>query len=114
RLAGAGIHVAQVLSVAKAPDRTDARGDSLAEQLAHQIFLRLVAGRKHDQVGGKRLAALHRHAFSTEAFDVGKLSESDLAARDQIGAADVEIIAAAAAQIFELPAGAAVAEIELE
>src|SRR5579872_1927672 len=41
-LAGARIHVAQLLPVAKTPDWTGARGDLLAEQLLHQNFLRLV------------------------------------------------------------------------
>ena len=51
RLAGAGVHVAQFLSFAESPDRADPRGDFIAEQLADQMFLRLVAGRQHDQVG---------------------------------------------------------------
>ena len=45
-------------------------GDLLAEQLAHQMLLRLVAGRQHDQVGGQRLAALHPHAFGDKGFDI--------------------------------------------
>src|ERR1700693_592003 len=44
-LAGARIHVAQFLPFAKSPDRPDPRGNLLAEQLAHQMLLRLVAGR---------------------------------------------------------------------
>ena len=38
----------------------------------------------------------------------------DIALYDQVGAADVEIIAAAAGEIFELPAGIVLAEVELE
>src|SRR3984893_9846552 len=113
-LAGAGVHVAQLLAVAESPDRADALDHFVAEQLANQMFLRHIAGRQHDQVGGQRLAALHPRAGGDKAFDTGKLSQPDLAARDQIGAADVEIIAAAAGEIFELPAGAAFAVIELE
>ena len=101
-------------SVAEAPDRADALGDVVAEQFPHQIFLPLVAGRQHDQVGGNGLAVLHLRALGDEAFDVGKLLQRDLALDDQVGAADVEIIAAAAGEIFELPAGAVLAEIELE
>src|ERR1700692_2360113 len=48
-LRGARVHVAQFLPLAEAPDRTDARGDFIAEQLADQMFLRFVAGRQHDQ-----------------------------------------------------------------
>ena len=112
-LRGARIHVAQFLVLAKSPDRADAVGDLVAEQFAHQMFLALVAGRQHDQIGGKRLAAGHPCAFRNEFFDIGKLPERDIA-DDQIGTADVEIIAAAAGEIFELPAGAVFAEIELE
>ena len=87
---------------------------SSPNSLRTRMLLRLVAGRQHDQVGGERLAALHPHAVGDEGFDIGKLDQPDRAAGDQIGAADVEIIAAAAGEVFELPAGAAVAEIELE
>ena len=61
-----------------------------------------------------RLAALHLGAGGGEGLDVGKLLERDLALHDQVGAADIEIIAAAACEIFELPAGIALAEVELE
>ena len=92
----------------------DAVGDVVAEQLAHQFFLALVAGRQHDQIGGDGLAVLHPRAFGDKAIDIGKLLQPDLALDDQVGAADVEIIAAAAGEIFELPAGVVLAEIELE
>src|SRR5262249_8811527 len=62
-LAGADIHVAQLLRLAKAPDRSDSSCDSLAEQLAHQLFLRAIAGRQHDKVGSNDLAALHLRTF---------------------------------------------------
>src|SRR5436305_1668170 len=52
-LAGARIHVAQLLRFTKAPDRADAGGDILAEEFAHQVFLALVAGRQHHQVGAE-------------------------------------------------------------
>src|SRR4051812_8177017 len=45
-------HVAQLLVVAKAPDRADAGRDVLAKQLADQMLRALVAGRQHDQIGG--------------------------------------------------------------
>ncbi len=111
---GARIHVAQFLILAKTPDRADALGDRVAEQFAHQMLLALVAGRQHDQVGGKRLAALHPRALGDKAFDIRKLPQADLAAHDQIGAADIEIIAAATGEVFELPAGAVLAVVELE
>ena len=113
-LAGARIHVAQLLAVAKTPDGADALDDRVAEQFAHQLFLALVAGRQHDQIGGDGLAVLHPRALGDKAVDIGKLLQRDLALDDQIRAADVEIIAAAAGEIFELPAGVVFAEIELE
>src|ERR1700736_1811792 len=67
-LAGAGVHVAQFLLVAKTPDRADAVGDWLAKQLSHQRFLALVAGRKDDQISSDDLAALHLGAFGDEGF----------------------------------------------
>src|SRR3977135_4353224 len=78
------------------------------------MLLALVTRRQHDQMGGKRLAALHPRSFCDKRLDIRKLSQSDLTAHDEIGAADVEIVAAAAGEVFELPAGAVVAEIELE
>src|SRR3981189_360767 len=78
------------------------------------MLLALVTGPPPDQIGGKRLAALHPRSISDKRLDIRKLSQSDLTAHDEIGAADVEIVAAAAREVFELPAGAVVAEIELE
>ena len=58
--------------------------------------------------------SLHRCALGDETVDVGELLQPDLALDEQVGAADVEIIAAAAGQVLELPAGVVLAEIELE
>src|SRR5450631_1314585 len=41
-LRGARIHVAQLLALAKTPDRADAIDDFIAEQLSHKLFLALV------------------------------------------------------------------------
>ena len=102
------------MALAESPDRADAPDDFVAEQFAHQFFLGLVAGRQHDQVGWYRFAAVHLGAGGGEGFDIGKLPERNLAFHDQVGATDIEVIAAAARQIFELPAGIALAEVELE
>src|SRR5581483_4404555 len=99
---------------AEAPDRAHTLGDAVAEQFAHRIVLVLVAGRQHDEVGAKDVSALHSCAFGDKAGNVGELHEIDLAFDDEIGAADIEVIAAAAGEIFELPAAAVVAEVELE
>jgi len=48
---GSCVHVAQFLSLAESPDRPNPLSDLLAEQFAHQIFLALVAGCQHDQIG---------------------------------------------------------------
>ena len=61
-----------------------------------------------------RRAVAHACAVGDEAFDVGELRQRDLALGDHVGAADIEVVAAAAREIFELPAGAVVAEVELE
>ena len=50
----------------------------------------------------------------TKAVDIGELDQSDLAVGDQVRAADIETVAAAAGQVLELPAGAVLAEVELE
>src|SRR5262249_15960614 len=114
RLRRAHEHVAQLIPGAKAPDRPDPVGDGVTEQLPDQNILAHVAGRQHDQVGGQQLATFHARAFGDEPGDVGKLHQANLAAHDQVRAADVEIVTAAARQILELPAGAVVAEVEPE
>ena len=113
-LRGAREHVAQLLPIAKTPDGAEAGGDVVAEQLANQVFLALIAGRQHDQVGGKRGAATHACSLGDELGDVGPLGQGYGAIDDQIGAADVEIVSAAAGEVFELPARAVLAEVELE
>src|SRR6516165_2157089 len=78
------------------------------------MLLPLVAGREYDQISSKRLSAAHLHAAWDELGDIGKLQQSDRARDDEIRAADVEVIAAATGQIFELPAGFVLAKIEPE
>src|SRR5215831_10665529 len=114
RLRGAREHVAQLLPLPESPDRTDARGDVVAEELPNEIFLALVAGRQHDEIRGNGLAVAHPRARRDEAGDIGKLHQTDLARDDQIGAADVEVVPAAAGEVLELPTRPVLAEIELE
>ena len=78
------------------------------------MFQPFVAGRQHDQVGGEGIAGAHRRSLRDEPGDIGKLHQPDLAFDDQIGTADIEVIAAAAGEVLELPAGSVVTEIELE
>src|SRR5262249_17778169 len=72
RLSGARVHVAQLLLVTESPDGANAGGNVIAEQLANQELLPLVAGRQHDQIGGKRIAASHPRPLRDEFGDIGK------------------------------------------
>src|SRR5882762_6054200 len=114
RLGGAREHVAQLLFIAESPDGADASGNLVAEQLANQILLSFVAACQHDQVRGERIAASHPRPLGDEPGEIRKLHQSYLAGNDQIGTADIEVVAAAAGEVLELPAGSVLPEIELE
>ena len=64
------------------------------------MLLAFPAGGEHDEIG-----------ICEQALEVGELREPDLALGDEIGAADVEVVAAAAGEVHELPAGAVLAEL---
>ena len=57
---------------------------------------------------------MSRAPSGDEFFDVAKLQQLDCAGHDQLGAADVEIVAAAAAQIHHLEAGLVLAVVQAE
>src|SRR6267143_2286403 len=114
RLGGTREHVAQLLLIAESPDGADASGNLVAEQLANQMLLSFVAACQHDQVRGERIAASHPRPLCDEPGDSGKLHQSYLAGNDQIGTADIEVVAAAAGEVLELPAGSVLPEIKLE
>src|SRR4051812_14153037 len=57
RLSGAHKHVAQLLVIAKSPDRAKAGRNIIAEQFANQVFLAFEAGRQHDEIRRERFAA---------------------------------------------------------
>src|SRR5206468_9474386 len=114
RLGGAREHVAQLLLIAESPDGADASRDLVAEQLANQIFLSFVAACQHDQVRGERIAGAHPRPLGDEPGDIGKLHQSYLTGNDQIGTADIEVVAATAGEVLELPAGSVFPEIKLE
>ena len=78
------------------------------------MLLSFVAGCQHDQVRGKRIAGAHPRPLRDEPGDIGKLHQSYLALNDQVGAADIEVVAAAAREVLELPARSAFPEIKLE
>src|SRR5262249_59753963 len=69
RLRGSREHVAQLLSVAESPNRTDAASYVVAEQFADQMLRPLVARGQHDQVGGERFARAPERVFPSEARD---------------------------------------------
>src|SRR5215475_544582 len=114
RLRRARKHVAQLQFIAKSPDGADAGGNTVAKQLANQILLPFVAGRQHDQVGGEHIAGAHPRSLCDELDDIGKLHQSYLTFNDQIGTADIEIVAAATCEVLELPARSVFPEIKLE
>ena len=88
---------------------------SSPRQLPHHLLLVLVAGREHHQVGRQRFApSFSRDALGDEAVDVGKLQQPDLAVDDQVRAADIEVIAAAAPQILHLQPGLVLAVVQPE
>src|SRR5205807_225765 len=66
------------------------------------------------EIRGKRIAAAHLRPFCDKPGDIGKLHQSYLACDDQIGTADIEVVAAAAGEVLELPARSAFPEIKLE
>src|SRR5262249_12705250 len=104
RLGRAHEHVAQLLVIAETPDRTNAVRDIIAEQFANQMFLAFEAGRQDDQICHERFAAAQAGSLRDKFSDIGELHQFYLTIGDQIGTADIEIVAAAAGEIFELPA----------
>src|ERR1700722_11120236 len=114
RLSGAGEHVAQLLFITESPDRANADRNIIAEQFPNQIFLTFVARRQNDQIGGKHFAGAHSRSLYDEGGDVGELHQPDFALNDQIGAADIEIVAATTGEILELPARSVLTEIKFE
>jgi len=111
-LPGAGPHVAQFLGRGvETPDRPDARGHLAAEQRADNVIQALIAGRQHDEVRPQRRAVAQRQSVADEMPDIGRLHQPDFSVRDQVGAADIEIISAAAGAELQGPAGAVLAEL---
>ena len=55
-----------------------------------------------------------RAPSATKRSRSDELQQRDFAADDQVGATDVQVVAAAAREIFDLMAGLVLAEVELE
>src|SRR5262249_49028349 len=107
-------HVAQLVIITEPPDRADARRHIVAEQFANEMLLALVSRRQNDEVCRQRLPIAHPRSLRDELGNVEKLCHSDLATDDQVGTADIEVIAAAAGEVLELPTRPVVPEIEFE
>src|SRR3546814_3328216 len=89
-----------------APDRADAGSNVVAEQLLDQIGEALVPGGENDEIEGPAGAALQPDAIRLEGLDILILDQSHFAGDQKIRAADVEIIATAAGEVFRRSAGA--------
>ena len=59
-------------------------------------------------------SVLQPRATGFEPVDIVHLGQPDLAIGDQVGAADIEVVAAAACQVLELPARPVLSEIQPE
>src|SRR5262249_28015108 len=103
RLRRALEHVAQLLALAEPPDRADAGGNVGAEQSCDEGLLAFPPGGEHHQVG-----------LFQQLLELIELREADPAFGDEVGAADVEVVAAAAGEVQELPAGPVLAVAEPE
>src|SRR5216684_5350261 len=107
RLGCAGPHVAKLPRfIIKTPDRPNAFGDGFAEARGYDVIQALVAGGQNDQVGAQRRAIPALQSIGRKMLDVGRLDQTDLLIRDQLGTSDVEIIAAAPRPELEGPASA--------
>ena len=105
RLLGPHPQVSQLLAViTEPPDRPDTLGHVIAEQAFDVFFLALEACRQDNGIGRNDIPVLQFGAFGDEGVDIVELDQPDLAVDDQVGAAHVEIIAAAAVHELELPA----------
>src|ERR1041384_599612 len=103
RLRRALEHVAQLLAFAEAPDRADAGGHAGAEEPRAEVLLAFPPRGEYHEVG-----------LLQQLLELGELGEADPAVGDEIRAADVEVVAAAAGEVQELPAGPVLAVAEPE
>ena len=113
-LSRAAVHVAELQAVSKPPYRADPPGGVAPEEPLDRVLLTLVSGCEHDQVGRDRLAGFRSGAFGGEAVQLVVLDQPDRPRGNEIGASDVEIVAAPAREILELPSGSVGTEIEPE
>src|SRR6185369_13125678 len=79
------------------------RGDLGAEELLDEVLLAFPPRGEHHEVG-----------VSQQLGELVELRQADPAVGDEVGAADVEVVAAAAREVHELPACAVLAVAEPE
>src|SRR6185369_1758862 len=79
------------------------RGDLGAEELLDEVLLAFPPRGEHHEVG-----------VSQQLGELVELRQADLAVGDEVGAADVVVVAAAAREVHELPAGAVLAVAQPE
>ena len=96
-LGGTHPHVPHGAVVVESPDRADPIRDLVAEQPADALLEVVVAGGEDDQVGLDGASVGEAESFGFEPVEVTGVAQGDLSVGDQVGAADVDVVAAALA-----------------
>src|SRR5262249_46525244 len=87
-------HAPHLVVLVEAPDRADTVCDVGTDHLPDAFLHVLEAGGQNDQVARHHIAVVHAQAVADEALAVAGLDHADLALRDELGAADVDVVAA--------------------
>ncbi|MCO5546654.1 hypothetical protein L7F22_000088 [Adiantum nelumboides] len=98
---------------AEAPHLADLVRDVLADDVGGEAVHRPVAGGEHDEVGVELGAVGEPHPLLGELLHL-PADQLHLAVGDELGGADVDVVARAAAQVLHEQAGVVVAEVQLE
>ena len=72
------------------------------------------SGRHHDEIGGQLRAVRELDRALVDVADLDAASDADVALRDEIRGADIDVIARAGAECLHHEAGFVLAEIELK
>ena len=113
-LARPGPHVAHEALLVEAPDDADAVGDLVAAQPPDARRLLLVPRGEHHEIGRDARAIREPQAGRAERRDVARVHEPDAPLRDELRAADVDVVAAALAQVLHVEPGLVGTEVQLE
>jgi len=98
----ASTYCASSPSAPQSPYRADTVRDLIEQQQPHYVLLCPISGREHQKVGMNDAAIAHKRAFRHETLDIAVLDETNFAIDDQVGAADIEVVATAALKITRL------------